>query len=31
MKEYDELELDDKEEKSREEFFKLFSKNFHAL
>ena len=31
MKEYDELELDDKEEKSREEFFKLFFKNFHAL
>ena len=31
MKEYDELELDDKEEKSREEFFKLFSKTFHAL
>ena len=31
MKEYDELKLDDKEEKSREEFFELFSKNFHAL
>ena len=23
--------LDDKEEKAREDFFKLFSKNFHAL
>lgn len=31
MKEYDELVFDDKEEKAREEFFKLFSKNFHKL
>ena len=31
MKEYDELVFDDKEEKAREDFFKLFSKNFHAL
>lgn len=31
MKEYDELVFDNKEKEAREDFFKLFSKNFHRL